>query len=89
MTVIDADAHVIETERTWDYMEESEIAFKPRVLVPKEGGGPEEEYWFVDGRAFARHTNVMREAPAGSREMLDVSARLAHMDELGVDIQVL
>ena len=88
MTVIDADAHVIETERTWEFMEESEIAFRPRVLVPKEGGS-EEEFWLVDGRAFPRHTNVMREAPAGSREMADVSARLAHMNELGVDIQVL
>ena len=30
MKVIDADAHVIENESTWDYMLESERAFKPK-----------------------------------------------------------
>ena len=32
MKVIDADAHVIENESTWDYMLESERAFKPKVV---------------------------------------------------------
>jgi hypothetical protein len=39
MAVIDADAHVVETERTWEYMEEAESLFKPEVVVPKAGGG--------------------------------------------------
>ena len=30
MAVIDADAHVIENESTWDYMLESERRFKPQ-----------------------------------------------------------
>jgi hypothetical protein len=38
MAVIDADAHVVETERTWEYMEEAEGPFKPEVVVPKAGG---------------------------------------------------
>ena len=29
MAVIDSDAHVLETERTWDYMLESEREYKP------------------------------------------------------------
>ena len=33
MAVIDADAHVVEWERTWDYMDESERALRPRVMV--------------------------------------------------------
>ena len=30
LPVIDADAHVIETERTWDYLEPSEQRFQSR-----------------------------------------------------------
>jgi len=29
MPIIDADAHVIETDRTWDFMEEAERGFRP------------------------------------------------------------
>ena len=29
LPVIDSDAHVIETERTWDYLEPSERQFRP------------------------------------------------------------
>ena len=32
MRVIDADAHVIENESTWDYMLESERQFKPKIV---------------------------------------------------------
>ena len=32
MKVIDADAHVIENESTWDYMLESERQFSPKVV---------------------------------------------------------
>ena len=31
--VIDADAHVIETERTWDYLEPSEEKFRPVLFT--------------------------------------------------------
>jgi hypothetical protein len=34
MAVIDADAHVVETERTWEYMEEAESLCKPEVVGP-------------------------------------------------------
>ena len=36
MTIIDSDAHVVETERTWDYMETEDAGFKPEVVVPLE-----------------------------------------------------
>ena len=32
MPTIDADAHVIETERTWDYMDEADSKFRPIVV---------------------------------------------------------
>ena len=52
MSVIDADAHVVETERTWEYMEEAESPFKPEVVVPKAGG--DREYWLIEGRLSPR-----------------------------------
>ena len=33
LPVIDADAHVIETERTWDYLEPSEKRFRPLLYA--------------------------------------------------------
>lgn len=87
MTVIDADAHVLETERTWEYMEEGEAGFRPEVLVPKTGG--DREYWMLEGRAFGKSNNVGPDTTSEAREMSDISVRLAHMDELGVDVHVL
>ena len=87
MTIIDSDAHVVETERTWDYMEDEEARFKPEVVVPKSGG--DREFWMIEGRAFAKNNNVGKDTPDEAREMSDIAARLAHMDELGVDLHVL
>src|SRR5258706_1261126 len=87
MKVIDADAHVIENESTWDYMLESEQAFKPKV-VGATGAKAPFDYWLVDGRVIPRN-NVGRDLPVASREMSDLSARIQHMDELGIDCQVI
>ena len=92
MSAIDADAHVIECERTWEYMNEAEVQYKPRTVGltdgPPSGRGPR-EYWLIDGRVFARRVNIGLDTPEASREMADVEARVKHMDELGVDVQVL
>lgn len=100
--VIDADAHVIETERTWDYLDPSERRHRPLLVRPS--GGDQREYWVVDGRiAGFRFPTLseqqLREAgrvagknlstPQAAREVDDVALRLAHMDELGIDVQVL
>ena len=37
MAIIDADAHVVESERTWDFMLEEDQRHRPAVLLPKEG----------------------------------------------------
>ena len=34
---IDADAHVIETEETWEYMEGADRKFMPRMVAPSTG----------------------------------------------------
>ena len=32
MPIIDADAHVIECDRTWDYMDGADRAFRPSTV---------------------------------------------------------
>jgi len=86
MLTIDADTHVIETEHTWDYMDDSESQFRPILISPQGGKG---YYWLIDGRIFSTRTNINRHIPAATLEMRDIEARLKHMDELQVDIQVL
>ena len=35
LRTIDADAHVIETERTWEYIDPSESQYKPIIVAPQ------------------------------------------------------
>lgn len=87
MSTIDADAHVIENDSTWDYLLESERRFRPEIVGPARGDG-RADYWLIDGRVRPR-TNVGKDLPIESREMSDVAARVRHMDELEVDLQVI
>ena len=85
MPTIDADTHVIETERTWDYMDEAESKFRPIVVSSQDG---QKQFWLVDGRVTPRGP-INAAIPESTREMRDVESRLRHMDQLGIDIQVL
>ena len=89
MAVIDSDAHVLETHHTWDYLLESERDMRPRIVPtprdPASGG----ESWLVDGTYIGKARNVGHDTSREAREMEDIKARLAHMDELDVDVQVL
>lgn len=87
MPTIDADAHVIETEHTWEYMDESDRSFKPITVTSS--SSPGKQFWLIDGKIFSRGTNIGRNITEASREMKDIGARLKHMDELGVDVQIL
>jgi predicted TIM-barrel fold metal-dependent hydrolase len=87
MLTIDADAHVIENESTWDYMLESERQFRPKIVGAKNGNDPF-DYWLVDGRLIPRN-NVGRDLPIAAREMTDPQLRIEHMDDLGIDFQVI
>ena len=93
MAVIDADAHVIETERTWEYMREEESQFRPLSVATTNSDRPRREFWLIGDRAGGRAFGKNRSAGTGttdaSRELTDVQERLTHMDELGIDIQVL
>jgi len=86
MPTIDADAHVIETDRTWDYMDGADAEFRPVLASPNVDGKKD---WLIDGKIYSRGGNVNRQIPEASREMSDIELRLRHMDELGIDIQVL
>jgi uncharacterized protein len=91
MPVVDADCHVVESTRTWSYMEEGDARYRP-VWTKAEGDMGRRlgtQAWAIDGK-------LVRPGPVGtettsqeSREMISVDARLAHMDELGVDVQIL
>ena len=87
MLTIDADAHVIENESTWDFMLESERAFKPKI-VGASNAKDTFDYWLVDGRVIPRN-NVERELPVAAREMSDLKIRIAHLNELDIDCQVI
>jgi predicted TIM-barrel fold metal-dependent hydrolase len=103
MGIIDSDTHVIETEHTWDFMEESEEQFRPVVLVPKGGGETQtrgftgasrpltvQEFWLIEGRATQKRSTFKSVETSNEQvEMTDIQSRLAHMDELGVDVHVL
>ncbi len=96
MTVIDADTHVVEARRTFEYLDGDMRSLRPKILVDPESEG-QLEYWFMEGRAFLKNISGGRETDVdnatgttqGTREMSDVRRRLAHMDELGVDVHVL
>lgn len=92
---IDADAHVDETEATWEYMEESEARYLPVSIDPgvpvNPGDSRVHRMWLIDGHFELRHSRD--DARTGTSEAMrtlqDVEGRVAHMDELRIDVQVL
>lgn len=97
MGAIDSDAHVVECEKTFEYIDPEFYDLKPRVMVQKSTdtieldneGKAQKEYWVIDGRIQPKEGNIGHNTSKESREMADVKVRLAHMDELNIDVQVL
>jgi len=93
MRIIDADTHVDETDDTWEYMEGSELGYKPTTAYPSNPDPklPPARYWMIDGRRQIRFIRSDKDSgtTVETRELLDVQKRLRHMDELGTDIQVI
>jgi uncharacterized protein len=88
MPTIDSDAHVLESSRTWDYMEQGDRAWRPQIVTASDAESGEIAYWLVDGRLIP-NSNVGKEVPEASREMRDVELRLRHMEELDISVQVI
>jgi predicted TIM-barrel fold metal-dependent hydrolase len=100
--IIDADAHVVENEHVWDYLEGDEKKFRPMLVTSADD--PKRQFWVLDGENLgpkfpspdeeqsAEHFKKFgREVatPVHARELSDVKRRLGHMDQLGIDVQVL
>ena len=100
--VIDSDAHVIESEHTWDYLLPHEERFRPKLFINPDN--PNQAHWVIGGKVRGhRNATPTQEqlqklsnqvgrdlvSSQDSRELSDVSQRLQHMDELGIDVQVL
>ena len=88
MLTIDADAHAIENAQTWTYVERSARALMPTLITELDGEGRLRRYWLIEGRRH-RVPAASRETSEPSSELTDVGARLHHMDELEIDLQVL
>ncbi len=98
MPVIDADTHVDESESTWAKLEGTPYAkyIPVTVTLPPEearraGLNPtNSRRWVVEGRLQNRAIRDEVNHPLRvRRELEDVQGRLAHMDEMGVDVQVI
>ena len=87
--IIDADAHVVETARTWDYLDGSEKKYRPQLFQSAEN--PNAQYWFLDGKnigfrnatlseqeliALSKATGRTLQTAADARELRDVAKRL-------------
>ncbi len=96
MPTIDADAHVIESERTWSYLNADERRYAP-MMLEMTSGEVQEQVGPAPTRRFLYSGNTIQPVDnadtatmdAESREMGNVHARLAHMDQLDIDTQVL
>jgi len=92
---VDVDAHVDETEATWGYLGPGEESFRPITVdpgIPTVKGDPRpHRLWLIDGQPRLRRWRDDKRTgtTVATRELLDVDARLRHMDELRIDVQVL
>ncbi len=50
MTVVDSDAHVVETERTWDFIPESDQHLRPIIVEVPDATGKGKPHWLIDGK---------------------------------------
>ena len=89
MLTIDADAHVIECEKTWDYLEGEDRRYRPVSLAVDMPTGKKHSYWFIGGRMIGGRENIGKDTSQESREMANINSRLQHMDEIGTAVQVL
>ena len=85
---IDADAHVDETEATWDYLLPGDEIFRPDCIQQE---GDHDRSWITGGLSFRRAVRDYRRtgATAETSQLLDVGARLEHLDRLNIDTQVI
>lgn len=98
MLMIDADTHVDESESTWQALEQGPYAkyIPATITVPPEEArrvglnATTSRSWLVEGHLQNRAVrDEVNHPPRLRRELEDVAGRVAHMDEMGVSIQVI
>lgn len=98
MPVIDADTHVDESEATWEALDGTPLAkYIPATVTvaPREAArtglnATTSRSWLVEGRLQNRALRDEVNHPLRvRRELEDVAGRLAQMDHMGVDVQVI
>ena len=89
MLTIDADAHVIECEKTWDYLEGGDKRYRPVSIAVDMPAGKRQNFWIIGGRLIGGRDNIGQDTSKESREMANIDSRLRHMDEIGTGVQVL
>ena len=74
--IVDADAHVVESEHTWDFLDASEKKFRPQLFSSTDNSNM--QYWFVEGKSigFRPPTLTEQELIALSKQTRDQSHRL-------------
>src|SRR5438876_5722441 len=98
MAVVDADTHVDESEATWQKLEggpyaghiPATITVAPHEAKRMGLSSVNSRCWVVEGRLQNRAIrDEVNHPPRVRRELEDVPGRLAHMDQMGVDVQVI
>jgi predicted TIM-barrel fold metal-dependent hydrolase len=95
---VDSDSHVLETDETWDHLDPAERHLRPRLFrfaLPEAEGVAPPTFWAVGdtfGRKLPGDGNFKGNANVfdpGSAQVSDPARRLADLDALGIDVQVL
>ena len=95
LRVIDADTHVDESEATWQYIDNAAAKHAPinvsrNVDAPARSGPDGTRWWLVGDRIQPRVIRDDAHHPSRERrELDDVPGRVADMDRMGVDAQVI
>ena len=89
MYTIDADAHVVENERTWSYCDASVKDQMPALVNIPGRTGRNAVFWAIDGRLVSTGPVSETDAIKAVREMDDVEGRLRQMDGLNTDVHVI
>lgn len=100
--IIDADTHVLETEKTFEYLATGEQEYKPSVVRTAPGGSVDaalgehgKDFWHIDGQLYGKHdlefieSHSKGEIVTGTLDISNPEARLLAMDRQGVDVAVI
>ena len=95
-TIIDADTHVDESEATWSSIADASAKYAPVAISIGTGNDQSgttpfgSRAWLIEGRQHPRATRDDAHHPSlEKRQLDDVKGRLADMDRMGVDKQVI